>query len=150
MKGTSRSLGQALVELALGLPLVLLLIFGVLELGRAFFTKIALTNAAREGANYLVYHRDDVSTNFVYTKIHVQKEIANAAGLNIATDEITVQCLDVTIDAFTGEITSEVVDNTCPGRSTVEVTITNQHPVTIFYYFIGEYTLQANARMVVP
>jgi Flp pilus assembly protein TadG len=149
MKNNSRSFGQALVELALGLPLVLLLIFGVLELGRAFFVKIALTNAAREGANFLVYHRDDYLDNFFATKAQVQNEIS-LSGLNIATEEISVQCLDVTIDEFTGEITSETVNNFCSGRSTVEVIVTNQHHVTIFGFLTGPIQMEANARMVIP
>ncbi|MBP8856868.1 MAG: pilus assembly protein, partial [Anaerolineaceae bacterium] len=37
--------GQSIVEFALILPIVLLLIMGVLDLGRAFFMKIALVNA---------------------------------------------------------------------------------------------------------
>jgi len=48
-----RKKGQALVELALTLPLILLLILGAMDFGRMYFTKIFLTNAAREGANYL-------------------------------------------------------------------------------------------------
>ncbi|EKD59124.1 MAG: Flp pilus assembly TadE-like protein [uncultured bacterium] len=39
-----------MVELALLLPLLLLIVFGITEFGRAFYIKNALTNAAREGA----------------------------------------------------------------------------------------------------
>ena len=53
--------GQALVEFALALPVLLLLIFGVLEFGRAFQTKLVMENAAREGANYFIYDVDDAS-----------------------------------------------------------------------------------------
>ena len=42
--------GQALVELALILPILLLIIFGITEFGRAWYIENALTNAAREGA----------------------------------------------------------------------------------------------------
>ena len=42
--------GQSLVELALVLPLLILLLAGVADLGRAFFSYIQITNAAREGA----------------------------------------------------------------------------------------------------
>jgi Flp pilus assembly protein TadG len=42
--------GQALVELALILPFLLLLLFGIIEFGRAFFQKNMTINAAREGA----------------------------------------------------------------------------------------------------
>lgn len=44
--------GQTLVEFALTLPILLLLIFGVIEFGRAFQAWITLENAAREAARY--------------------------------------------------------------------------------------------------
>jgi len=53
--------GQSLVEFALVLPLLLLLVIGAIEFGRLFFIKIALTNAAREGAYYLSLYPDDYS-----------------------------------------------------------------------------------------
>ena len=42
--------GQSLVEMVVVLPLLLLLLIGVVDFGRAFFTFIAITNASREGA----------------------------------------------------------------------------------------------------
>lgn len=46
--------GQALVETAVVLPLVLLVCVGIFEFGRAFQTWQVLTNAAREGARIAV------------------------------------------------------------------------------------------------
>ncbi|MBU5612503.1 TadE family protein [Geomonas azotofigens] len=46
--------GQALVEAAIILPLVLLLIMGLFEFGRAMFLKNTLNNAARAGARTAV------------------------------------------------------------------------------------------------
>ncbi|MCG1011539.1 pilus assembly protein [Tepidanaerobacter sp. GT38] len=42
--------GQTLVELALVLPIIILILFGTLEFGRIFHSYIVITNAAREGA----------------------------------------------------------------------------------------------------
>ncbi|HEX2769458.1 MAG TPA: TadE family protein [Geobacteraceae bacterium] len=42
--------GQALVELAIILPLLVLLVFGVFEFGRVMYIKNTLNFAAREGA----------------------------------------------------------------------------------------------------
>jgi Flp pilus assembly protein TadG len=42
--------GQTLVEFALVLPVLLLLIFGLVDFGRAFQSWLVVTNAAREGA----------------------------------------------------------------------------------------------------
>lgn len=44
--------GQALVETAISLPLLLLLLLASVELARVNFTAIELTNAARAGAQY--------------------------------------------------------------------------------------------------
>ena len=49
-RGAGRERGQALIETALALPLVLLLCVSVFEFGRAFQHWQILTNAAREGA----------------------------------------------------------------------------------------------------
>ena len=45
-----RDRGAAAVEFALLLPLLLLLIFGIIDFGRALNAQITLTQAAREGA----------------------------------------------------------------------------------------------------
>ncbi|MFI7600242.1 TadE family protein [Actinoplanes sp. NPDC049681] len=42
--------GAAAVEMALVLPLLLLLLFGIIDFGRALNAQITLTEAAREGA----------------------------------------------------------------------------------------------------
>ena len=44
--------GQSLVEFALVLPLLLLLLIGAIEIGRAAFYSIAVTNAARSAVQY--------------------------------------------------------------------------------------------------
>jgi Flp pilus assembly protein TadG len=46
--------GAALVEMAMTLPLMLLVAIGIFEVGRAFQTWQILTNAAREGARVAV------------------------------------------------------------------------------------------------
>lgn len=45
-----RSKGQALVEFAFIFPLIAVLAFGFIDIGRAVFTQNALANAAREGS----------------------------------------------------------------------------------------------------
>jgi uncharacterized protein (UPF0333 family) len=42
--------GQALLEFALVLPVLLLLVFGIIEFGLIFFDNLVITQAAREGA----------------------------------------------------------------------------------------------------
>jgi len=45
--------GQALVEFAIALPILILLVAGVLELGRGYGYAIATSDAARDGARYV-------------------------------------------------------------------------------------------------
>lgn len=42
--------GQAIVEMALVLPILLLIVFGIMEFGRVFNAYLVITNASREGA----------------------------------------------------------------------------------------------------
>ncbi len=47
-----REQGQSLVEMAIALVILLLLVGGVVDLGRAFFTFMALRDSVQEGALY--------------------------------------------------------------------------------------------------
>ena len=46
--------GQALVEFAIGTIMLLMLLFGVIEIARIFLVYTTLTNAAREGARWAI------------------------------------------------------------------------------------------------
>lgn len=50
-EGHSR--GQALVEFAIALPILIFLVAGVLELGRGYSYAVATSDAARDGARYV-------------------------------------------------------------------------------------------------
>lgn len=64
--------GQSLVEMAILLPLLLLLMIGLLDLGRAYYVIVALRDAADEGASYASIAPTDVSG--------VQARVADATG----------------------------------------------------------------------
>jgi len=50
--------GQSLIEFAISLVIILLLLAGVVDLGRAFFAYIIIRDAAQEGAVYGAIHAD--------------------------------------------------------------------------------------------
>ena len=52
--GVADERGQALLETALAIPMVLLVAVGIFEFGRAYQTAQVLTNAAREGARIAI------------------------------------------------------------------------------------------------
>ena len=53
------SSGVSVVEIALVLPMLLMILGGVVDLGMAFHTYIAMVNSAREGARYGINHAAD-------------------------------------------------------------------------------------------
>ena len=87
---TTSERGQALLEVALTLPLLLLVAVGILEFGRAYQTWQILTNAAREGARIAVLPGTD--DDAVEERVHDYLE----AGLIPDPDDA-----DVTIDRDT-------------------------------------------------
>src|SRR5437867_12922393 len=48
--------GQSLMEFAMVLPLVLLVVFGITEFGRAYYQYNTLSKAIRNGARYMSSH----------------------------------------------------------------------------------------------
>jgi hypothetical protein len=59
-RSSNGSRGQELAEFAIVLPLLLLVVFGIMDLGRLFHSLITITNAAREGARYAMIFPDDL------------------------------------------------------------------------------------------
>ena len=52
--------GQSMVELALTITILMVLLAGTIDLGRAFFTWLALRDAAQEGASYGAIEPTDI------------------------------------------------------------------------------------------
>jgi Flp pilus assembly protein TadG len=75
--------GQAVIEFAMVLPLLLLVVFGITEFSRAWMTVNILTQASREGARLAVVTAPDVA--LVTARVN---EVCNAAG--VTTTGITV------------------------------------------------------------
>lgn len=59
----SRPRGQALVEFAFVLPIIVLVVFGFIDVGRAVLTYNTLTNAARQAARVATVSQVDPSTD---------------------------------------------------------------------------------------
>jgi Flp pilus assembly protein TadG len=69
--------GQSLVELALILPVLLLIVMFALDFGRAFYSWVTITNATRVGANFAASNPGDSYPNPDYTSA-VQAEALNS------------------------------------------------------------------------
>ena len=53
-----RDRGASMVEAAIVLPILVLLVFGIVEFGRAFNAQVTLTHAAREGVREYAINQD--------------------------------------------------------------------------------------------
>ena len=92
---TSR--GQALVELALILPVLLVLFASALDLGRLFYSQITVTNAAREGAIEAARSASSFQANQpcnATTNRVVCAAVTEAAGgfVNVAPTDVSLTC----------------------------------------------------------
>src|SRR4051812_25605888 len=85
-----RTKGQALVEFALIIPIFLLLLVAVFDLGRAVFSFNSLTNAAREGARMAIVNQDTASI--------VSRAQKESAIVELNSPSVTVDFYQVALD----------------------------------------------------
>jgi len=87
--------GVAVVEFALILPLLLILVFGILEFGFIVYNKAIVTNASREAARSGIVYRTD-SVNGDYAPLNnsgIQTVVNNYVGsrlINFSADTVAV------------------------------------------------------------
>ena len=137
----TNSKGQGLVELALVLPILLLIVFGVLDLGRIFFATIGLTNAAREGVRYLTIHANDVSNvsgAFAGSKAAALGE-AGYAGIPSSEVQVTVSCTN-----------DDDNNETCDSGTPATVTVTYEFDLVMGWILPSPITISRSAVMVIP
>ncbi len=85
LPGGLRGRGQALAEFALVIPLLLLLLVAVFDVGRAVFAYNAITNAAREGTRLAIVNQDVSS---------VQSRAAGQAVGTTTTGDVVVTFIE--------------------------------------------------------
>ncbi|MGI9648242.1 MAG: TadE family protein [Acidimicrobiia bacterium] len=114
-----RDSGAALVEFAIVVPLLLLLVFGIIEFGRAYNAQNTLTHAAREGAREYAITQDPVAG----------ETAAKDAATSLTSSDITV-----TLSACT------------PGQP---ATVTLQYPfqLQIAFFPVSNFTMQSEGVM---
>ncbi len=134
MATRQRDRGAAAVEMAIVLPMLLLVIAGLTDLGRAFYYQIVVSNAAREGARMLALN---------YTTTQMQNRVTTAA----------IDITGVTTPLFTACPSSIPAPPSTPPAASVTVQATGFQWMflgdisTLFGATIPTPTLQSKASM---
>ena len=79
-----REKGQSMVELAILLPILLIILLGIIDFGRVFFAYVTITNAAREGARYGSLH--------VFEDVIIEQRV-----IDEATNTVTIDSSEITV-----------------------------------------------------
>jgi Flp pilus assembly protein TadG len=107
MKVQVKEKGQSIVEMAFLLPILALLLAAVIDAGRAFDAYIVLTNAAREGARYGSFVRQDATVTVPAVQQVVVDDVLGSgtnltrmedfAASNVAVEGLSVASTAVTV-----------------------------------------------------
>lgn len=122
MRRNDTEKGAALIEMALVVPLLLLLLLGITDFARALLTNITVVEAAQEGASYASY--------FPNVPGDIQQRVVDSV------DDITIAPADVTATVDLVACTATVtVDHEYPlitpvGKTFMGDTVTLSHTVT--------------------
>ncbi len=120
--------GQSLTEFALMAPLLVLVLLGAVDLGRAYFAYVSITNAAREGARYGIDNPVSFGAGASCTdpnlasstiRYHVCQEI-NGSAVTVANPntDIVIEC-----SAFSPESYSAANCSTVASGGRIRVTV---------------------------
>jgi Flp pilus assembly protein TadG len=94
--------GQSLVEFVLILPVLLILLFGIIEFGLLLYNKQVITNASREGARFGIVSRTPRRTPDEI-RVVVGEYIANHLVTSGADTAVTTVDPDPTTGAIFGD-----------------------------------------------
>ena len=151
--GAGRSPGQALVEFSLALIPFLLLLMGVLDLGRAIYQMNTTSQAAREIARVTSVHRcantangcsDLGDASQTQATINTQKGLIPGLVFNYSTD---IDCVDVADNV--------IPDDQCVPKTDTEYFIrvhvrSTFSPVTPLLGVFGDHTFESWSRIQLP
>jgi hypothetical protein len=115
----SRETGAALVEFAIITPLLLLLVFGIIEFGRAYNAQNTLTHAAREGAREYAITQDPIA--------------GEAAAKDAAT---SLKSADITVTL-----------SACDPGQPASVTLEYPFELQIGFFPVSNFTMQSEGVM---
>ncbi|AMB41237.1 pilus assembly protein TadE [Paenarthrobacter ureafaciens] len=81
--------GAVAIEMAILLPLLLLILIGIIEFGRVLNVQVSLTQAAREGARYAAVHYQDGALDVSGTALAAAPSLN---GLGVTVSDNAASC----------------------------------------------------------
>lgn len=100
--------GSALVEMAILAPFLIMLVLGVIEVGRMMFIQVDLNEAAQEGALFATFQPED--------SLEIQNRVVESTdSLSLSVDNVEVDCL---------------------AANRVRVTVTKQVPLVAAFFLV--------------
>jgi hypothetical protein len=154
----SQHRGQSMLEFSMVLPILMLVIFGLLEVGRAVFMYAAVINASREAVRYATAYGVDESNVLHYQNCAEIRNTAKRVGflLPLKDDNIVIK-YDTGPDPDTGVVPApfascdpgESVDTgvemNCGDRVVVTITY-DYHPMVTFVPVEAQTFTSSSAR----
>nr|WP_159800999.1 TadE family protein [Arthrobacter zhaoguopingii] len=116
MKRLCRERGAVAVETAMLLPLLLIILIGMVEFGRAYNVQIALTHAAREGARHAAIHLGQPTLDLTNTTLEASPSLEDLTVAVVPTgdcsdpDETVTIRTTVTLNSMTGLLEAQFLD----------------------------------------
>ena len=130
----NRRRGQTLVEFALILPIFLLMMLGILDLGRAVYAYHTINNAAREAVRVAIVDQN--------TTVIQDEAVQQSVGLGVSTGDVDVTFLD-------GSYANTAPCNATPRMGCVaeiEVAYTYRAVTPIIGQIVGEIQMIGSTR----
>jgi hypothetical protein len=98
-----RRAGQSLVEMAMVLPILAFLTFGLVDFGRGYYYQVSVTNAAREGARVAILNiytgpqnpNCSVSNNYATCPVQTDANIIAAVGHELTYSAIAPNSITI-------------------------------------------------------
>lgn len=132
------SKGQSMVEFALALPILLLVIFGLLEVGRAVFMYAAVVNASREAVRYATAYGVNESDVLHYHNCAEIRDTARQVAflMPLEDENITIE-YDTGPDPDTGIIPAPYAECASDEEvdDAIEMACGDRVAVTVTYYY---------------
>ena len=130
------SSGQALVEFALILPILVITVLGVIDFGIVFYNKAMVTNASREGARAGIVFQSTVASGVETYVPHTQTEIDNVVKKYLTSKLITFGTGSINTLVDTA-INVNGISPKWGGDGTFDVIVTYTHTFMTIPRFVG-------------